>query len=86
MDCGSRGIPVLASRVGGVGEIIDESTGWPVDDALSPGAYIDVLETMIRNPSEVSRRAAALRSRVKTMFSSQQYSDELASAIDAELR
>ena len=41
VDCGSRGIPVLASRVGGVGEIIDESTGWPIDDALNPAAYVE---------------------------------------------
>jgi glycosyltransferase involved in cell wall biosynthesis len=81
MDCGSRGVPVLASRVGGVGEIIDESTGWPIDDALNPEAYVEGIEKMVNNPSEVSRRAAALHSRVKTMFSNQQYRDGLASAM-----
>jgi glycosyltransferase involved in cell wall biosynthesis len=81
VDCGSRGIPVIASRVGGVGEIIDETTGWPVDDVLNPDAYIQAIEAMTSDPDEVTRRASVLRERVRTMFSSRQYSESLAAAI-----
>jgi glycosyltransferase involved in cell wall biosynthesis len=78
IDCGRFGIPVIASRVGGVGEIIDESTGWPIDDVLKPDAYIEAIDAMTKQPAEVSRRALALYNRVRVMFSSQRYRQELA--------
>jgi hypothetical protein len=48
---------------------------------LNPDAYIQAIEAMTSDPDEVTRRASVLRERVRTMFSSRQYSESLAAAI-----
>ena len=83
VECGMVGLPIVASRVGGVGELIDETTGWPVDDVLNPEAYIQAIDAMLAQPDVVSQRAATLARRARTMFSVQQYRESLLSAIES---
>lgn len=65
IDAGLRGLSVVASLVGGVGEIVDESTGWPVEPATDPKALRVAIEAVLADPIEARRRGAALRERVR---------------------
>lgn len=61
-------VPVVASRVGGLPEVVEDgATGWLVDPLDVP-ALIRSIEQALDDPSEAQRRAAAGRARVRTMF------------------
>ena len=60
MDVGIRGIPVVASRVGGVSDLISEATGYPVD-SQQPADYVAAIRALAADPAEATRRARALR-------------------------
>lgn len=57
------GMPVVASAVGGVPELIDDTTGWPVRDVDDPAAYVAALQTMLALDTDRLSRAAALQAR-----------------------
>lgn len=73
LDAATRGMAVLASEVGGVGELVTEETGFPVKDALSVGAYEEVLRRMSAEPHEVTLRARRLRQRVAEQYHPRQF-------------
>jgi glycosyltransferase involved in cell wall biosynthesis len=50
--------------VGGIQELVDESTGWLVQDYLNPQAYLDALEDVGRSPQEALQRTDAMRKRL----------------------
>jgi glycosyltransferase involved in cell wall biosynthesis len=75
IDAGVRGIAVVASAVGGVVDLIDEETGYPVVDFGDAGAYVKTIEAMTADPVTVTRRAAALRERVLTVCAPRRYAD-----------
>jgi len=85
IDAGARGVPTLASNVGGVGDILNSDTGFPVDDALNVDAYVKSISTMLSAPDEVTRRAAHFRDHVRTTCSRARYAGDLASALAIDL-
>lgn len=66
IDLGAQCIPVVASAVGGVPELINESTGWPVFEIDDPNAYVDALRDALQRPDERGLRAQNLRNLVET--------------------
>ena len=84
MDVGARGFPTVASRVGGVGDLIDEHSGWPVTEALHAEAYVTAIEEMCRQPAEVTRRAAAFRTHTAQVCDPQGYRAHVASILVEE--
>lgn len=79
---GAHGIPTISSNVGGVGDLLDAETGYPVDEVLNPQAYIDQLDLMLANPQEVTKRAKAFRVRTHKVCSQKQLSANLKSALE----
>lgn len=71
LEAGAAGIPVLASRIGGVSEIVNPGlTGW----LFRPGDPADGAETLSRilpDPSILLRAGEAAQLRVKNSFSIQ---------------
>jgi glycosyltransferase involved in cell wall biosynthesis len=43
IDIGFRGVPVVASAVGGIPELITSETGWPIDQVECIDQYMDAL-------------------------------------------
>ncbi len=62
---GAHGIPIVASGVGAVPELIDDSTGWPVRDVDDPDAYVVAIRDMLRDNNTRKARAHALFERVR---------------------
>jgi glycosyltransferase involved in cell wall biosynthesis len=60
----AAGLPIVAPAVGGIQELVDESTGWLVQDYLNPQAYLDALEDVGRSPQEALQRTVAMRKRL----------------------
>ena len=61
------GLPVIASDVGGVSELVTTATGWlvPRGDLV---ALVDALTAALGAPGEQARRGAAARRMWETQF------------------
>ena len=79
LEAGAYGLPVVASRVGGIPEAIgEEERGLlvPVGDALALGAAIDAVRA---DPEAAAERARALRSHVRSHFDADRLAGRLKS-------
>lgn len=56
LDATACGLAVIASDVGGVGEFINESTGYLVSDADNPDAYVASLHRALQRPEDTRSR------------------------------
>lgn len=65
LEAGARGLPVVASGVGGVGELISPATGWCVDPDAGADGYAGALRQAI-STGEGAERGASLREVVGT--------------------
>ncbi len=55
------GLPIIAPDVGGIGELINDSTGWLVSSPDAIDEYVEALEAIRNNPGEVAKRTRAAR-------------------------
>jgi len=72
----AQGAPVVAARLGGIPEQVDEETGW-LFDAGDPEDLARQLGAALADPEELARRGAAARRRLETAYSPQRHVDEL---------
>jgi glycosyltransferase involved in cell wall biosynthesis len=61
IECMGNGVPVIASNVGGVGEIVTDETGWLVDDHNNPAAFQAALKVLLRDKKSIERKGRAAR-------------------------
>lgn len=78
IELGAMGVPIVASAVGGVPELIDRETGWLVEAVDDPQAYVAALHAMIDDPAARQTRARALQVRVATRHGQQSFNDTIA--------
>jgi glycosyltransferase involved in cell wall biosynthesis len=69
VEAALAGVPIVAVDVGGVGELIDPSTGWLVSPG-DPPAMAAAIRDAIEHPDVAARRAAAARQRALSEFTS----------------
>lgn len=77
IELGARSMPIVASAVGGVPELISDETGWPVHDVENPQAYVDALRVAISSPASRSKEGAALQALVAQRHSQSAYDERL---------
>jgi glycosyltransferase involved in cell wall biosynthesis len=58
------GLPIVASAVGGVGELVSPETGWPIAADADPAHYAATLRRIREDPSDVARRTACMTQRL----------------------
>lgn len=73
IELAALGMPITASAVGGVPELVDDRTGWPVRDVDDPAAYVAALRAMLADPADRRTRVAALVARVAERHSMAAY-------------
>lgn len=78
IELGALGMPIVASAVGGVPELIDDGTGWPVDPQTGPEGYEAALRSMLADPQARRSRAAALQRRIAERHSGAAYTQAVA--------
>lgn len=79
IELGALGVPIVATGVGGVPELIDDSTGWLVPEQAPVSAYVAALRAMIGDPAGRVSRARNLQQRVAERHSAASYARSIAS-------
>jgi glycosyltransferase involved in cell wall biosynthesis len=73
----AAGLPIIAPAVGGIPELVDESTGWLIRDARNPQAYLDALKDINDSPQEATQRTDKMRRRLLQRHSWTAYLESL---------
>ncbi|MEM8553527.1 MAG: glycosyltransferase family 4 protein [Pseudomonadota bacterium] len=82
VDLATKGMPIVASSVGGVPELIDESTGWPVKEWGSVDAYTHSLSAMLADPEARRARAQQLQERAVKRHTRKAFDAKLREALE----
>lgn len=85
IEMASRNIPIVASNVGGVAELINADMGWLVDDADNVNAYVEALEELLQNPEDALNRATRLREHTLTLCTQERYENSIRQVIEKEI-
>jgi len=64
INAAAAGVPIIASNVGGVHELVTSDTGWLIDDLDDERAYSAAVQEILDNPKEVERRLQAMREKL----------------------
>ncbi|MEZ5937924.1 MAG: glycosyltransferase [Hyphomonadaceae bacterium] len=78
LEFGSQGLPVIAATVGGLVDLIDETTGYPLPERATAEDYIAALNELRSNPEEAVRRARALILRISERHNKETFEASLA--------
>ena len=84
VEAGANGLPVVASAVDGIPELLDEDTGWPVTDTDDVQAYVNAIRAMLGDDAERIARAERLYRRVIDRHAGKLYRARLAEVEEAE--
>ncbi|HTA37426.1 MAG TPA: glycosyltransferase family 4 protein [Candidatus Acidoferrales bacterium] len=60
LEVASAGLPIVASDVGGVGELVRADTGWPIRAGAPVESYVRALREVIAQPAEAESRTKKL--------------------------
>ena len=69
LDAAASGIPIVAPRVGGIPEVVDERTGFPVSRFDAVDEYVVRIREALADPEEAQRRGRAAAAHVGDEFS-----------------
>ena len=58
IDMAARGIPLVATDVGGISELLSEDTGWLVESKEDPQEYSTCVESDLAESAEALRRTS----------------------------
>jgi glycosyltransferase involved in cell wall biosynthesis len=84
IEAGAHGIPIVApTRVGGIGELISEETGWPVENRYDAREYADRVRDVLASPEEAAARAEALSDLVATRHSFEAFCSAVRTLVEA---
>ncbi|MBO0844800.1 MAG: glycosyltransferase family 4 protein [Nocardioides sp.] len=81
LEVAMTGIPLVASEVGGTGEVLSREDAWPVTEFEDPDAYVTALREVLSDPSGARRRAAALRERMLRERTEEAYDMQVATIL-----
>lgn len=84
IELAQRGAAIVASSVGGVPELIDETTAWPVVEIDDAEAYVAMLSAALSQPQERVKRAKALQAKSAATYERSRYRAEIARALSRE--
>ena len=86
IEIATLGVPVIATAVGGVPELVRPDTGWPVDPEAAADVYVKELRYVLTHPEEGVRRAELLQALVLRDHSVDSFDRALGELIAKEVR
>ncbi|HCK83895.1 MAG TPA: glycosyl transferase family 1, partial [Hyphomonadaceae bacterium] len=78
IEFGALGLPIVAATVGGVGELITDSTGYAVGERPVADDYVVALRAVKASPATAARKAAKLLALVNERHSSASFAASVA--------
>ncbi|RSC13249.1 MULTISPECIES: glycosyltransferase [Burkholderia cepacia complex] len=72
-DIACTGIPMVASAVGGIPDLVTERTGWLVQSYKEADPYVAALQDIVRRPDEARQRAQRMIDWVQSEHSWEQF-------------
>ena len=78
LESAAAGLPIVASKVGGIGELVDQRTGWPVAATDDPEPYVQALSEIADDPNRAARRVATMHARLRENHDWKRYREILA--------
>jgi glycosyltransferase involved in cell wall biosynthesis len=75
VNVAALGIPIIASNVGGISELVNDDTGWLIREIDDPGAYMAALNEIEQRPQEAVRRVDAMIEHVRKRHSWDAYTE-----------
>lgn len=67
------GLPIIASDVGGISQLVDDDTGWLIRNYGTPDDYVDALNDIWRHPDKAALRTERMMERVERQHSWESY-------------
>jgi glycosyltransferase involved in cell wall biosynthesis len=84
IELAARGVAIVASAVGGVPELIQPDTGWPLPPGADAAEYCAALQHALDMPEEAMSRAEALQRRMAARYTEANYDAALSSLVMQE--
>ena len=77
IDAAQTGLPIVTSQVGGIPELVDEETGWPVTHHENASEYAERLRQICSSRTDIAPKLEKALARVETQHNWQQYVETL---------
>ncbi|WP_193143413.1 glycosyltransferase family 4 protein [Meridianimarinicoccus sp. MJW13] len=81
LDMAAAGLPIVAPDVGGIAELLDDQTGWLVEDFEDVEGFSAALAEMAANPKVATARAQALQARLADKFAPERYINRISKMV-----
>lgn len=78
LEAAGAGLPIVASHVGGIGELVDRATGWLIADLHDPQPYVEALQAIADDPARGRAQTAAMDKHLLKNHSWKRYRETLA--------
>jgi glycosyltransferase involved in cell wall biosynthesis len=64
IEFGTLGLPIVAAKVGGIGELVTDETGYPVPERPAAEDYVRALRAIRADPAKAAMQSARLIGRI----------------------
>lgn len=82
LEVSMTGLPLVGSRVGGVGEIMKDGLSWPVPDYRNVQDYVTAIRAVLADPAAARAKALALREALIAERTEDRYRETLRAALN----
>ncbi len=73
----AAGLPIVCSVVGGVGEIINQKRGWPINKHEQITDYVEAIKEISNKPQKAAQKIIAAKKYVKENHSTNKVTEQL---------
>lgn len=84
IEVGSRAVPIVASDVGGVGDLINANTGWPIKEYANPDRYCEAINEVISDYPDALQRGRNCREYALSLCNNENYTNTIRSVLGLE--
>ena len=84
LEMGALGMPVVATNVGGISDLIFEETGWLCESADSHIEYINAINAIIESPELTVKKSQNLKELVHSRHSFENFVDQISELLKTE--